>query len=74
MPCSHGTKKNELARAQDQLWFLVITTANEGRSGLMGYPEPGGALLQESVDSDLLWFQIKKPHKRSHNEENAPLI
>lgn len=46
----------------------------KARLDLMGHPKPGEYLLQESVDFDPFSFQIKIPHKRSHNEENAELI
>lgn len=43
----------------------------KARLDLMGHPEPGEYLLQESVDFDPFSFQIKIPHKSSRNEENA---
>lgn len=46
----------------------------KARLHLMGHPEPGEYLLQESDDFDPFSFQIKILHKRSYNEENAELI
>lgn len=43
----------------------------KARLDLMGHPEPGEHLLQESVDFDPFSFQIKIPYKSSHNKENA---